>query len=134
LHWLSNNLKTNARCDEWSDGFAETCATDLARSNLDDFVAKGSCAYIPPLACALRDVAEFSWKTADAFYAAQATYNRLFARVLAPALFAAQDNVVEGMKQSFQKALKPRRTSFSERAKRSMHRYHLCLLRVRCKR
>jgi hypothetical protein len=97
------NLLSGPRSVDDIHSLAETCATDLARPNLDDFGARGSCAYIPPLACALRDVAEYQWRTAQDFSAAQTTYNRLFARVLAPALFVAQDSVVEGMKQSFLK-------------------------------
>lgn len=99
---LASGLAGPRSVDDDIHALAATCATDLARPSLSDFNANGSCAYIPPLACALRDVAEFGWTTASDLRAAQSTYNRLFARVLAPALFVAQDALVEGMKQSFQ--------------------------------
>jgi hypothetical protein len=116
---LANGLAGPRTVDDDMHAFAETCATDLARPNLDDFNAKGSCAYVPPLACALRDVAEFQWRTADEFHSAQVTYNRLFARVLAPALFVAQDAVVEGLKQSFQKGTQAE-ADFFQRARKAL--------------
>lgn len=100
---LASKLAGPRSVDDDIHALAEVCATDLGRPTLSDFQTNGSCAYVPPLACALRDVADFQWKTADDLRVAQTTYNRLFARLLAPALFVAQDGVVEGMKQSFQK-------------------------------
>jgi hypothetical protein len=99
---LASGLAGPRSVDDDIHGFADACATDLARPSLGDFNARGSCAYVPPLACALREVAEHSWNSAT-LNASRAAYNRLFARVLAPALFVSQDGVVEGMKQSFQK-------------------------------
>lgn len=116
---LANLLSGPRSVDDDIHRVAETCATDLARPNLDDFNARGSCAYIPPLACALRDVAEYPWHTAQDFSAAQATYNRLFARVLAPALFVAQDGVVEGMKQSFLKGTQAE-ADFFQKARKAL--------------
>ncbi len=78
------------------DDLADVCEAELSGRGL------GGCAYVPPLACALRDIGITTWNGASDLSAAQGTYNRLFARTLAPALLVAQSHIVRGLKSSFQ--------------------------------
>ena len=74
---------------------ADLCALDMLRSaNQVDVPA---CALLPPLACALRQI-DITDKTSPA--AAEA-FSRLYAHTLNPALLVAQDNIVEGLRESF---------------------------------
>lgn len=56
-----------------------------------------SCALIAPLACGLRSLVSFTSPTQEQV---PETFTRLYARMLAPPLFVAQDHIVEGFKQS----------------------------------
>ncbi|MFZ5895578.1 MAG: hypothetical protein ACOY0T_31260 [Myxococcota bacterium] len=89
--------------DDSVHALAQACSAELARTGLTDLSANADCAYTPPLACALRAIADTPWNTKTELMPAYAAYNRVFARTLAPALFVAQHHIVEGVKLSFQK-------------------------------
>lgn len=88
---LTANLQSpSPLSDLRSDCESELFATDMLQQ-------ERSCAVIPPLACGLRSLVS-SANVAEEWVAE--TFSRLYARTLAPALFVAQDHVVEGLRRS----------------------------------
>ncbi len=91
---LNNSLRQERDNSDPLDDIANACETDLNSGTVS------SCALPGALGCALRAVAGVGWEPSD-LSNAQSTYNRLFARMLAPALLVAQNHIVQGLKASF---------------------------------
>ena len=91
---LNDALKNRPETTEPLNDIAAVCEHDLSAGSLT------SCALPGALGCAMRAVASVGWEPRD-LEKAQSTYNRLFARMLAPALFVAQNHIVQGLKASF---------------------------------
>lgn len=95
------------------EGLAQGCATELAATSTSSYKSIGyRCASMPPLACSLSRLATGSWTTAQLPGARQA-FNRLTARMLAPALFVAQDGIAAGLKRSLLEGASAQAESFA---------------------
>ena len=91
---LKNSLGQERGNSDPLNNIANVCEMDLNSGTVS------SCALPGALGCALRAVAGVGWEPSD-LSNAQSTYNRLFARMLAPALLVAQNHIVQGLKASF---------------------------------
>lgn len=78
------------------DRIVDSCARDVARRP-DQVIDPVACTAVPHLACALSDVVASAAHDA----AVSGVFASLFAHVLAPALLVAQEEIVQGVKESF---------------------------------
>jgi hypothetical protein len=99
---LVDSLTGGRTSSEPLDDLAKACESELALTTTSDYRNLGypRCASIPPLACSLQRLATGSWTTAG-LPLARTAFNRVTARMLAPALFVAQNSLAVGLKRSF---------------------------------
>ncbi len=95
------------------DDLAQDCVSEFSANSTTSYKSIGyRCASMPPLACSLSRVAGGSWTTAQT-PTARAAFNRLTARMLAPGLFVAQDDIATGLKRSLLEGASAQAESFA---------------------
>lgn len=110
---LADSLAGQRTGSDPLEDLSKACETELAATNTSSYKSIGyRCASIPPLACSLARLAGGSWTTAQ-LPSARAAFNRLTARMLAPALFVAQDDIATGLKRSLLEGASAEAESFT---------------------
>jgi hypothetical protein len=95
------------------EDLSKACESELAATSTSSYKSIGyRCAAIAPLACSLSRLAGGNWSTAQ-LPLARVTFNRLTARMLAPALFVAQDHIAAGLARSLLEGTSTQAESFA---------------------
>jgi hypothetical protein len=112
-HLVESLAGTRTRSDPLDD-LAKACESELAVTGTSAYKNLGylRCASIPPLACSLDRIAHGTWTTSQ-LPGARAAFNRLTARMLAPALFVAQSSIATGLKRSLLEGASAQGESFA---------------------
>jgi hypothetical protein len=110
---LADSLTGTRTGSQPLEDLAKDCQNELGATSTTSYKSMGfRCAAIPPLACSLSRLAEGKW-TSTQLPAARAAFNRLTARMLAPALFVAQDDIAAGLKRSLLEGASAQGESFA---------------------
>lgn len=112
---IVNSLAGTRSGSDPLDDLATACETELALTSTSAYKAQGypRCASIPPLACSLNQLALGNWTTSQ-LPVARTAFNRVTARMLAPALLVAQEGIADGLKRSFLDGASAQAESFSQ--------------------